>query len=71
MDERSPARTSLWKSIKASANQTTTCTDLEMCMLALTAMDDSAWIEAMQKELFISLTDSKSGNSLTNPLTRA
>nr|GEY61531.1 copia protein [Tanacetum cinerariifolium] len=52
MDERSPSRTSLWKSI----------TDPEMCMYALTvsnaepknikeAMADSAWIEAMQEEL--------------------
>ncbi|GKG34526.1 hypothetical protein Tco_0437222, partial [Tanacetum coccineum] len=51
-----------------------------MCMFALTvsivepknikeAMADSAWIEAMQKN-FISLTDYKSGNSLTNLLAR-
>ncbi|GKF59298.1 hypothetical protein Tco_0176084 [Tanacetum coccineum] len=46
----------------ASANKTTTCNSPEMCMFALTvsivepknikeAMADSAWIEAMQKEL--------------------
>nr|GFC52528.1 hypothetical protein [Tanacetum cinerariifolium] len=55
-----PARTSLRKSIKASANKATT--DPEMCMFALTvstaelknvkeAMAESAWIEAMQEEL--------------------
>nr|GEZ24702.1 ribonuclease H-like domain-containing protein [Tanacetum cinerariifolium] len=53
-------------------------TDLEMYIFTLIvsaaepknikkAMADSAWINAMQEEL-ISLTDSKSGNSLTNPM---
>nr|GFC62285.1 retrovirus-related Pol polyprotein from transposon TNT 1-94 [Tanacetum cinerariifolium] len=62
MDKRSPARKSLWKSIKASTNTTTTGTYPEMCMFALTvstaepknikeAMPDSAWIEAMQEGL--------------------
>nr|GFB79906.1 Gag-Pol polyprotein [Tanacetum cinerariifolium] len=62
MDERSPARTSTWKSIKTSANKATTCYRSETCMYALTvstakpknikvAMDDSAWIEATQEEL--------------------
>nr|GFD32866.1 putative ribonuclease H-like domain-containing protein [Tanacetum cinerariifolium] len=62
MDERSTARTSSWKSIKASATRRQLATDLEMCMYALTvssaepksikeAMADSAWIEAMQEEL--------------------
>nr|GEX96538.1 hypothetical protein [Tanacetum cinerariifolium] len=55
-------------------------TDYEMCMFKLTvstakpknikeAMANSAWIEAMQEEL-ISLTDFRSGNSLTNHLKR-
>nr|GEU96137.1 integrase, catalytic region, zinc finger, CCHC-type, peptidase aspartic, catalytic [Tanacetum cinerariifolium] len=55
-------------------------TDPKMCMFTLTVstvepknikeeMVDSAWIEAMQ-ESFISLTDFKSGNSLTNHLAR-
>nr|GEV38584.1 retrovirus-related Pol polyprotein from transposon TNT 1-94 [Tanacetum cinerariifolium] len=55
-------------------------TDPEMCMFALTvstaepkntkeAMVDSAWIEASRKN-FISLTDFRSGNSLTNHLAR-
>ncbi|GKA35244.1 retrovirus-related pol polyprotein from transposon TNT 1-94 [Tanacetum coccineum] len=55
-------------------------TNPEMCMFALTvniaepktikeAMVDSAWIEAMQEELH-QFIDSKSGNSLTNPLAR-
>nr|GEW06901.1 Gag-Pol polyprotein [Tanacetum cinerariifolium] len=46
MDERSLARTSSWKSIKSSANKTTA----EPKNIK-EAMADSAWIEAMQKEL--------------------
>ncbi|GJW94077.1 retrovirus-related pol polyprotein from transposon TNT 1-94 [Tanacetum coccineum] len=62
MDKRSPANSSSWKSIQAVQTRRQLVTDPEMCMFALTvsivepknikeAMDDSAWIEAMQEEL--------------------
>nr|GFB67830.1 retrovirus-related Pol polyprotein from transposon TNT 1-94 [Tanacetum cinerariifolium] len=58
----SPARTSSWKSIKASPTRRQLATDPKICMYVLTvsiaepknikeAMADSAWIEAMQEEL--------------------
>nr|GEX52519.1 hypothetical protein [Tanacetum cinerariifolium] len=61
-EAESPTRTSLWKSIKASAKKTQLAMDPKMCMYALTvstpklknikeAMADSARIEAMQEEL--------------------
>nr|GEU47088.1 hypothetical protein [Tanacetum cinerariifolium] len=62
MDQRSPARTSSWKSIQAVQTRRQLATYPKMCMFALTvstaksknikeAMADSAWIETMQEEL--------------------
>nr|GEU30693.1 retrovirus-related Pol polyprotein from transposon TNT 1-94 [Tanacetum cinerariifolium] len=62
MDERSPARTSSWKTSRPVQTRRQLATDTEMCMFALTvsaaepktikeAMADFACIEAMQKEL--------------------
>ncbi|GJX90117.1 retrovirus-related pol polyprotein from transposon TNT 1-94 [Tanacetum coccineum] len=62
MDKRSPARTSSWKSIQASATRQKLTTDPEMYMFALTmsiaelktikeVMGDSEWTKAMQEEL--------------------
>ncbi|GJZ75347.1 hypothetical protein Tco_0639812 [Tanacetum coccineum] len=59
MDKRSPVNSSSWKSIQASANKTTTCNRSEMF-----------YGRTHHEKKFISLTDYKSGNSLTNLLAR-
>nr|GEW41297.1 integrase, catalytic region, zinc finger, CCHC-type, peptidase aspartic, catalytic [Tanacetum cinerariifolium] len=64
MEERSPARKVCENPLRPMQTRQQLATDLEMCMFALTvstaepknikeAMADSAWIEAMQKELHL------------------
>nr|GFB63970.1 putative RNA-directed DNA polymerase [Tanacetum cinerariifolium] len=58
MDKRSPARTSSWKSIKASAKRQQLATDPEMCMFALTMDMKTTFLNGpLKEEVYVAQPD--------------